>query len=73
MDSQITIVYEGHDPLSGEEFVTHSKNKAKVYLEKGWTVYENHISKFKPSEYTTTVATVTVLWNNNPEFEGDES
>jgi hypothetical protein len=72
MDSQITVVYELSDPLSGEELITHSRNKAKVYFENGWIVHENHISRFKPSEYTMTTTTVAFLWNNNPDFEGDQ-
>jgi hypothetical protein len=72
MDSQITVVYECCNPLSGKNFITDSREEAMGYFENGWMIYENHISKFKPSTYTMTTTTVVILWNNNPELEGGQ-
>jgi hypothetical protein len=69
MDSQISVQYELCDLFSGKNFITDSREEATAYFENGWMVYENHISRFKPSMFTTTTTSVVILWNNNPELK----
>lgn len=68
MDTQNFVEYELVNPATDRRYFTESRAEALGYFEKGWLVFENQISVFRPSLYTATKTVVTMLWNDNPEF-----
>lgn len=71
MDSQLYIEYELVDPVSNRRLITDSREEAFAYYEKGWLVWEHHVTESRTSEFTHVKLVLTVNWNNNPEFGKD--
>jgi len=69
MENQTFIEYEVIEPISNKSFITESRYEALDYYKQGYIVYETLITKSRPSQFTQTRVYVTLLWNNNPEFE----
>jgi len=69
MDSQLYIEYELVNPATDRRHFTESREEALGYFEKGWLVFENQTVMFRPSIYTSTKTIVTMIWNDNPEFQ----
>jgi hypothetical protein len=70
MDSQIYIEYELFDDISGKTIFTRSRDEALAYFDKNWSVIERHITICRPSIFVSSSSAVSIIWNNNPEFEG---
>ncbi len=68
MDSQTYIEYECNDPVSDRHLITESPEEATGYFEKGWTIYEHHITVTRASKYSTHVD-VSAVWSDTPEIE----
>jgi hypothetical protein len=71
MDSQLYINYEISDDISNKVFSTRSREEALAYFDRGWYVVENHVTVSRPSMFVSTRSEVSIVWNNNSEFERD--
>jgi len=72
METQTVVEYELVIPETNESFFTRSRDAALDVFAKNWTVYERHKTIGNPSCFVQTEQMVTILWNNNPEFEKKE-
>ncbi|HBT76734.1 MAG TPA: hypothetical protein DEB39_07365 [Planctomycetaceae bacterium] len=70
METQNYIEYELVDSVSDRNIMTDSREEAIHAFEKGWTVYEHHNTINQHSKFTQSNLTVTMMWNDNPEFQG---
>jgi len=68
MDTQTTVLYEVVASVSNKSFVTESRVEALSYYDEGYMVFEKHRTLTQPSVNTQTCTTVTLRWNNNPDF-----
>lgn len=68
MDTQTYVEYEVCDPVSDRRLVTESREEALAYFEKGWFVYEHHVTICRASKYSSTRLDVSAVWNGNPEL-----
>ncbi len=69
MDTQTYVEYECNDSISDRLLTTESREEAIAYYEKGWTIYEHHVTITRPSRYSSTRVDVSAIWNDNPELE----
>ena len=68
METQTTVLYEVVASVSNKSFVTDSRVEALDYYDSGCMVFEKHKTLTQPSVNTQTCTTVTLRWNNNPDF-----
>ncbi len=68
MDSQSYVEYELVNPATDRRITTSSREEAIAYFDEDWIVYEHHVTVGRPSRYASMRAEMSVLWNNNPEF-----
>ncbi len=71
MDTSEFVEYEVVNLETDRRHFTDSREEAMGYFERGWLVFENRTAMFRPSIFTSTKTIVTLLWNNNPEFQED--
>ncbi|MDR0869991.1 MAG: hypothetical protein LBN39_04280 [Planctomycetaceae bacterium] len=64
INSQLIIEYEITEPFTDNTFIVKSLAAAKEYYDRGYTVYERHISSFKPTKFSATRTAVTLLWHD---------
>ena len=65
MISHFDIFYEVVNPATQEtDFVTEDRYVAKHHYEKGYTVYENHVTATRLSPFTETRLFTSLCWND---------
>ena len=69
METQTTVEYELVEPVTNKQIFTYNRFEAIDYYERDWLVYERHITLGNPSQFVQAEQRVTIMWNNNPEFE----
>jgi len=73
MDSQFDIFYEVVDPASQEtEFVTEDRFIAETHYEKGYSVYEKHLTVTRLSRFAETRSVATLQWSDEDESDNPE-
>jgi len=68
METQTTVLYEVIVPETNERIITYSREQALEHYHDLCMVFERHITKTKPSEFTDTQTIISLRWNNNPDF-----
>ena len=71
METQTTVEYELIEPMSNKRYFTYNRFEALDRFAEDWMVYERHITLGNPSQFVQTEQRVTIMWNYNPEFEGE--
>ena len=75
MESQFDVFYEVVNPVTQKnEFVTEDRFIAETHYEKGYNVYEKHVTITRMSRFSETRSIATLQWhdedeNVNPETE----
>jgi len=65
METQFFITYEVVDPTTQKtDFVTEDRYIAEHHYEKGYTVYENHVTITRLSPFTQTRLFTVLCWND---------
>jgi hypothetical protein len=72
LEMQTRVEYEVIEPMSNKCFFTDNRFEAIDHYEKESIVYERHKTIGNPSRFVQAEQRVTILWNNNPEFEEEE-
>ena len=68
METQTEVYYEITLPDTNKSFVTDSRAEALSYYDEHYMVFEKHKTITQPTVNTQTCTTVTLRWNNNPDF-----
>ena len=68
METQTIILYEIVALATDKSYVTDSRVEALDYYDSDYMVFEKHRTLTQPSVNTQTCTTVTLRWNNNPDF-----
>jgi hypothetical protein len=68
METQTIVLYEIVTLVTAKRFETDSRVEALDYYDMGFMVFEKHTTLTQPSVNTQTSTTVTLRWNNNPDF-----
>jgi hypothetical protein len=70
MNSQFDIFYEVvHPGTQKTEFVTEDRYMAEILYEKGYTVFENHMTITKQTKFKLTKTYSIFQWNDYTESE----
>ena len=69
MEMQTVVEYEVIETVSNRRFFTESRFEALDHYENGSLVYERHKTRGNPSRFVQAEQIITMMWNNNPEFE----
>jgi len=72
METQTIVEYEVVDLVSDENFFTYDRYVALEHYEQGAMIYERHSTMGNPSRFVQAEQIVTIMWNNNPEFEEED-
>lgn len=69
METQSFVLYELVNLILDKRHFTDSREEAIAYFQEGWTVHEHQTTICIPASFVSTRETVTMTWNNNPDFE----
>jgi hypothetical protein len=69
MKTQFFVEYEISDLISDRSFKTNSRDEAIAYYEKGYMIYEHHITVCVMLPYVSTRQIVSLTWDNPLNFE----
>jgi len=71
METQTFVLYEITLPDTNEFFVTESRVETLSYYDDDYMVFEKHKIVTQPSVNTQTCTTVTLRWNDSPDFRAN--